>query len=119
MSETSKSKTEVSYTIFMLLRTTPAWLRLTRSERSAIAEAAFGFALKDGTVAFSYHDAEAFSGRATDVAVFKTTALYDYYKVVERLRDSPLFTEPYFEVVEIIPTIEEGFRQFEQDEARA
>lgn len=113
------SETNISYTIFMLLRTTPAWLRLARAERSAIAEEAFGFALKDGTVAFSYHDAEAFSGRATDVAVFKTAALYDYYKVVERLRDSRLFTEPYFEVVEIIPTIEDGFRHFEADEARS
>tara|TARA_R110000868_G_scaffold124399_5_gene328906 strand:- start:4442 stop:4801 length:360 start_codon:yes stop_codon:yes gene_type:complete len=119
MSNANMSETKISYTIFMLLRTTPAWLRLSRPERSAIAEAAFGFALKDGTVAFSYHDAEAFSGRATDVAVFKTSALFDYYKVVERLRDSPLFTEPYFEIADIIPTIEEGFRQFEQDEAQA
>ncbi|MDO8420853.1 MAG: darcynin family protein [Parvibaculum sp.] len=113
------SDREISYTIFMLLRTTPAWLRLSRPERNAIAEEAFGFALKDGTVDFSYHDAEAFSGRATDVAVFKTAVLFDYYKVVERLRDSKLFTEPYYEVVDIIPTIEEGFRHFEAEEVKA
>lgn len=109
----------VTYTIFMLLRTMPDWLRLKRDERSAIAQEAFSFALKDGKVAFSYHDAEAFSARATDVAVFKTPDLYTYYTMVERLRDSKLFTVPYFEVVDIIPTIEDGYRQFEEDEARA
>lgn len=113
------SEAGINYTVFMLLRTTPDWLRLARDARSTIAEEAFGFALKDGKVAFSYHDAEAFSGRATDVAVFKTADLYAYYTVVERLRDSKLFTVPYFEVVDIIPTIEDGYRRFEEDEARA
>ncbi|MBI1262725.1 MAG: hypothetical protein GC184_13485 [Rhizobiales bacterium] len=113
------SQTDVSYTVFMLLRTTPAWLRLTRERRNAIAGHAFETAMKGDAVTMSYHDAEAFSGRATDVAVFRTIDLYAYYAVVERLRDSALFTEPYFEVVDIIPTIEEGYRRFEADEARS
>lgn len=113
------SEKDLSYTVFMLLRTTPAWLRLTREKRNAIAGEAFGAAMKGDEVSMSYHDAEAFSGRATDVAVFRTRDLYAYYAVVERLRDSALFTEPYFEVVDIIPTIEEGYRHFEEDEARA
>jgi len=42
-----------------------------------------------------------------------------YYDFIETLRDSPMFTVPYFRVVRIIPTIEDGFRQFEDRAAQA
>ncbi len=58
-------------------------------------------------------DAEAFTSKCTDVAMFQTEDLKKYYFVIEKLRDSILITHPYFEIVEIIPTIEDGFREFE------
>jgi len=105
------------WAIFMHLRTTPAWLRLPRAERARIAEAAFGPALHDMPVRLRYFDAEAFSGRCTDVAMFETEDLQAYYFVVERLRDSPIFTTPYFEVVDVVTTIEDGYSAFEAAEA--
>jgi hypothetical protein len=36
---------------------------------------------------------------------------------MERLRDTDLFAKPYFEIVNIIPAIEDGFRAFEQSAA--
>lgn len=107
------------WAIFVHLRTTPAWLALPRAERGRIAGAAFAAALPDDRVSLRYFDAEAFSGRCTDVAMFETTDLAAYYFAIERLRDSPLFTTPYFEVAEIIPTIEDGFQAFEAAEAAA
>lgn len=105
------------WAIFMLLRTTPAWLALPRTERGRIAEAAFAHAFRNESVSLRHFDAEAFSGRCTDVAMLETDDLKAYYFAIERLRDTPLFTTPYFEVVDIIPAMEDGFRAFEEDAA--
>lgn len=105
------------WAIFMHLRTTPDWLRLPRPDRARIAAEAFGPALKDMPVQLRYFDAEAFNDRCTDVAMFETEDLQAYYFVVERLRDSPIFTTPYFEVVDVVTTIEDGYSAFEAAEA--
>tara|TARA_R110000851_G_scaffold326685_1_gene495598 strand:+ start:366 stop:695 length:330 start_codon:yes stop_codon:yes gene_type:complete len=104
---------DTTYTIFILLKALPAWLRLPRDERSRIADQAFSKALAEHAMAFRYFDAEAFSARASDVALFETTDLRAYYFAMEHLRDSPIFAEPYFEIVDIIPTIEDGYQTFE------
>ena len=107
------------WVVFVHLRTTPAWLALPRTERSRVAGAAFARALPDDRVSLRYFDAEAFSGRCTDVAMFETQDPAASYFAIERLRDSPLFTIPYFEVVDIVPTLEDGFQAFEAAEAAA
>ena len=107
------------WVVFVPLRTTPAWLALPRTERSRVAGAAFARALPDDRVSLRYFDAEAFSGRCTDVAMFETQDPAAYYFAIERLRDSPLFTIPYFEVVDRVPTLEDGFQAFEAAEAAA
>lgn len=101
------------FTIFVLLKTLPAWLALPRPRRNEIAAAAFADALRDGSVGIRHFDAEAFSALCTDVAVFDAGDLLAFYAVMERLRDSPFFTVPYFEAVAIVPAIEDGFRHFE------
>lgn len=106
-------------TVFMLLRTTPAWLALSRPERAGIAGKAFSDAMTDGAVSLRYFDAEAFHGRVTDVAMFDAQDLFAYYAVVERLRDSPLFSVPYFQVVDVVPALEDGYQAFEHHEATA
>lgn len=106
----------MGYAVFMHLRTTPAWLALSRQARRDIATPAFAGALAESGVSFRYFDAEAFHGRCTDIAFFETDDLWAYYFVVERLRDSQLFSTPYFEVVDIVMSVEEGFRAFEAQE---
>ena len=106
-------------TIFMLLKALPAWLALSRDERARIARTAFASALTDPSVRHRHFDAEAFSGCASDVAMFEAEDLHSYYFAIERLRDSAIFAHPYFEVVDIIPTIEDGYRAFEAEQADA
>ena len=101
------------FTIFILLKTTNEWLKLKRTDRNQIADQAFAHIFKDESVSLKMFDAEAFTSKCTDVAMFQTEDLKKYYFVIERLRDSILITHPYFEIVEIIPTIEDGFREFE------
>lgn len=101
------------FTIFVLLKTTTAWLRLERSERTKIADEVFSQLFQDENITLRMFDAEAFTTKCTDVAMFQTEDMKQYYFLIERLRDSLLITHPYFEIVEIIPTIEDGFRLFE------
>ncbi len=111
------SESKLRYSIFVCLRALPAWLALPRWRRSEIGETAMSDALKGSPVRLRYFDAEAYSAYCSDISVFETDDLTAYYFVMERLRDTPLFTTPYFELVQIIPAIEDGFRHFEQSEA--
>lgn len=102
-------------TVFLLVRTTPAWLRLTRHERRTVAQTA----LEKMTGDIRHFDAEAFYGRATDLIMWQSVDMLSYHADIERLRDTALFAEPYFEIVDVIPAIEDGFRLFEASEAAA
>ncbi len=70
--------------------------------------------LSDGKVTLRMFDAEAFTTRCTDVAMFQAEDMQSFYYSIERLRDSELITTPYFEIADIIPTIEDGFKAFEK-----
>ncbi|MCM2293445.1 hypothetical protein NAC44_14035 [Allorhizobium sp. BGMRC 0089] len=101
------------FSIFVLLKTRPGWLSLSRPQRNAIAQAAFSSALDQTDVRVRLFDAEAFCGFCTDIALFETEDMKAFYGVMERLRDSPFFAVPYFDVVQILPSIENGFKAFE------
>lgn len=106
-------------TLFLHLRALPAWLALSRSERHRIGAEAIGHALADTGVTYRHFDAEAFSAACSDIAVLEAADHGGLNRVMERLRDSAIFARPYFEVVSIIPAMEDGFRHFEQGEARS
>ncbi len=99
------------YTFFMLLRATPAWLKLPRRQRAAFAEREITPLLaRHLGVSLRFYDAEAFSGRCSDVAIWETDDLQAWSFLVDALRDSAFFAEPYFELLDIIPAIEDGWR---------
>ncbi|MFE9789312.1 darcynin family protein [Nocardia salmonicida] len=102
------------YTAFMMLTALPAWLALSRPQRRHIADTALGTALAAQTkTTMRFYDAEAFSARCSDIAVFATTDLAEYYLVIEQLRDSALFTTPYFRLEDLIVSVEDGHRAAE------
>ena len=107
-------------TFFMQLRSTPAWLALSREARAAYIEAEVRpiFA-RYRDVAMRFYDAEAFTGRITDVAVFETRDVRAYYFLIDALRDTPFFGLPYFEVVEVIPAVEDGYQEYTDAEGVA
>lgn len=104
----------MKYVFFLVLRATPAWLRLSREQRRA-ASARHLTPLFDGNeaVRMRYFDAEAFSAACSDVMMIETGDPKHYYFLIERMRDSPMFAVPYFEVEQIIPSIEDGYVEFE------
>jgi hypothetical protein len=98
------------YTIFMQMNATRAWLKLSAQERrTCIVQDLAPIVKKYPKVSIEFYDAEAYTAHCSDVAVLKTEALNDYAALMDDLRKSPLFTEPYFELVDIIPSLEANY----------
>ena len=55
-----------------------------------------------------FFDAEAFSARCSDILMVETDDLAAYGYLIDALRDTAFFGKPYFEVVEVIPALEDG-----------
>lgn len=106
----------MTWTIFVTLRATPQWLQHPPEERDRIASECLAEVITDKRVTMRFFDAEAFCGECSDVAVFETTDMLAYYFTMERLRNTALISAPYFEIVSIIPAVENGFRLFQQAE---
>ena len=111
--------TDTRYTIFVHLSTTRDWLELPRHDRAAVLAEHVAPLLGRyaSTTSLGWYDAEAFSANPTDVAVVTTTALQDWYDLYEALRDSPLWTVPYFKTEQIVVALEQGFKGYEERRA--
>ena len=102
------------YTFFVHMQATAVWLSLSREQRSRYFSESIGAILsRYPSVSLRLYDAEAFSAKCSDIAVFETVIIQDYYFLMDALRDSKIFTVPYFTLIDIFPAIEEGFREYE------
>lgn len=103
------------YTFFMLLRSMPGWLRLGRDQRQRfLADYVRPLFARYPAVTLRFYDAEAFSGRCTDVAVFETADLQAYTFLIDGLRDTAFFSQPYFEILDIVPAVEDGYVEYDR-----
>ena len=59
-------------------------------------------------VSMRFFDSEAFHSRFTDVIMWETASIMAYQAVVEELRET-LFWDTYFEIVEIVASIEDAY----------
>jgi hypothetical protein len=104
------------YAFFIQLKALPTWLRLSRDRRRQVADASLGAALaRCPSVSVRHFDAEAFCAPCSDLMMVETADPQAHYAFMEHLRDSVLLTEPYFEVLAVVSSIEDGHRVFEQD----
>jgi Darcynin, domain of unknown function len=103
------------YTYFMLVRTTPQWLSLSREARMTFADKVFKPVVgKFPAVSLRYFDAEAFNARCTDVLMWETTDPAQYNFMVDALRDTPMYSVPYFEIVDIIGAVEDSYAAYDE-----
>jgi hypothetical protein len=100
------------HTVFMLLKATPVWLGLAPPERFAFVGGTLRpLIARYPAVRMRYFDAEAYSARVSDVAVWESADLKAWRGLVEELRETP-FWDVYFQVVEIIPAMEDDYADF-------
>lgn len=103
------STQEIKHTFFMLVKTTHAWLALDPPARFAyLGDKIEPILQRAPQVKLRFFDAEAFNARITDVVMWETTDLAAYLAIVESLREIE-FWDRYFEVVEIVPAIENAY----------
>lgn len=102
------------YTILLLMNATPAWLSLTRDERSAFFDATIAPIIKrvENTTNVRLFDSEYFHARVSDFMMVTTHTLDDYKLLVELLRDTKIYGKPYFEIIDIIVGQENAFQEF-------
>jgi Darcynin, domain of unknown function len=103
---------ELQHTFFMLVKTTAIWLQISPKERFEFLEKTISPILKKHpSVQMRFFDSEAFSGHFTDVLMWETAEIQEYQFLVEKLRET-LFWGTYFEIVEIIPAIENAYAKY-------
>jgi chlorite dismutase len=113
----NSEKKSPTFTMFMLVKTTNTWLKLEPKERFGFLDKTIQPILKNHpTVKMRFYDSEAFSGKASDIIVWETDDLRSYQHLVEELRESD-FWGTYFEVLDIIPTIENAYAEYYKVEA--
>lgn len=103
------SANPLAHTIYMLVRTNPAWLALEPKARFAFFQTEILPTLKaTPSVTMRFFESEAYNARVTDILVWETADLPAYWSIVERLRETP-FWGHYFEIVEILPSVENAY----------
>jgi hypothetical protein len=108
-------------TIFWLVKTTTDWLKLPplgAGGRFDFLETVLKpIMARHPGAQLRFFDAEAFTAVCTDVLMWRVTSQPDYNALVEAFRET-LFWGAYFEVLHIIPTVEDGYAQhYEQPRA--
>ncbi|WP_428071125.1 darcynin family protein [Chryseobacterium gambrini] len=110
------STVQKTYTILVLMNSTPQWLSLTRDERSRFVEKEITpiFIRVSKTVNVKLFDSEYFHASVSDFMIVTTTDLNDYKLLIELLRDNKIYGVPYFEIKYIIVGQENLFEDFNE-----
>ncbi|MFC0843913.1 MULTISPECIES: darcynin family protein [Streptomyces] len=105
----------MKYGIVLTYTLTPRWLALPRQERNRMRQEHIEplFARHADRITARFFDAEAFSGRFSDFAVLETEDLGAYYFLIEALRDTPLISDGYLVLGEILLGVRDGFQAYE------
>lgn len=111
------SENKTRYAFFLLLKASNEWLALSRPARAELAGKHLqeAFEASRGSLSCRHFDAEAFHAPCSDVMLVEASDPWHYYRFMEALRDSPLICKGYFEVLSVIPTIEEGHAAYERE----
>jgi len=103
------------YVVLVFMTATTDWLRLSRRERGEFTAQNISPILEKYAekVTMRWLDAEAFTARCSDIALFETSDLVQYYFLMEELRDTAFFSQPYFRLEDVVISLEEGYQEFE------
>ncbi|WP_327733610.1 darcynin [Streptomyces nojiriensis] len=103
-------RTESPVTAFMLVKTTPEWLAMTVAERVHAFATHVVPVIEARTrgVRSRFYDTEFYSARVTDIWVWEADDHDSYRVLIDTLRETP-FWDRYFEVVDLLVGIENGY----------
>lgn len=104
------------YTILVLMNANARWLSLSRDQRAGFFEKEIVpvFQQVSKTVTVRLFDSEYFHAAISDFMLIEAKNLKDYQQLIERLRDTKIYGEPYFEIKDIIMGQENRFEDFNE-----
>ena len=98
-----------TFHILILVKSTRKWLDLTTKDRLAfLHDHVRPLFRKRPEVTVRWFEPEAFNSRATDVLLCETKDLSAWAWICDHLRET-LFWDHYFEVLEILPSLEGNY----------
>lgn len=100
-------ESEEPLTVFMLVKTRPVWLEFPVDKRFAEGDKYLKPILQKhaGIISLRMFDTEFYATRVTDLWMWEASSRHSYELVVEELRETP-FWDNYFDIVELLPAIE-------------
>jgi darcynin-like uncharacterized protein len=103
-------RTASPVTAFMLVKTTPEWLAMSVAERVQAFTTHVAPVIESRTrgVRSRFFDTEFYSARVTDVWVWEADDHEAYRLLIDALRETP-FWDRYFDVVELLVGVENGY----------
>jgi hypothetical protein len=109
---------EPEITVFMLVKTRPEWLGFTTERRSELLRSEVEPILRKHhqNIRLRFYDVEFYSTRVTDIWLWEASDHHAYQLLVEDLRDTA-FWDRYFEIVEILPGVENAYAKNRDREA--
>jgi len=104
------------YTVLILMNATPGWLSLSRDDRSKFFEESVTPAFKkvSQTIKVQLFDSEYFHAKVSDFMIVTTHNFEDYKFLIELIRDTKIYSAPYFDIIDIIVGQEDAFRDFDE-----
>jgi hypothetical protein len=111
------SGTEIRWVFIVQLTALPCWLALDRERRRAVVAGLEPVLGKHRDVRVRWVDVEAFTADCSDVLIADTVDPRAWNHLFEALRDSVLFTTPYFRLERLLTGVEDGYRDYENTAA--
>jgi hypothetical protein len=112
---TTATSSGLHHVVFVHLTALPAWLGLSRDQRQeVVGQHAAPILAAYPAVSVRWIDLEALTADSSDLLLAETEDLRSWYHMIEALRDTPLFTVPYFRLDRLLVGIEDGYRDYEK-----
>jgi PleD family two-component response regulator len=107
----------MKYQILLLLKATSKWLGLSKAYRDRIfTEFVYPLFLRfTDDLKIQLFNSEAFHAGVSDIINIETEKIETYYRFVQELKSSKIFSEEYFELRDTVVGIENGFRKFNEE----
>ncbi len=84
------------------IKAKPEWLKVGRDDRKKywkkVSDIVQEFA---GKVSFEYFDADAFHAAHSDIVICETTDLIAYHHMWDRIKDTSIFTQEFYEITDV------------------
>lgn len=107
----------MKYQVLLLLKATTKWMGLSKVYRDKVfTDVVYPlFMHYTNDLQIKVFSTEAFHASVSDVINIETENIEEYYRFLQQLKSSRIFSEEYFELHDVIVGMENGFKKFNED----